>query len=470
MEQTNQAGLKNPDGLENLEISEEAAEVLTPENLLLKKIEKMISQMTKELHQGLQEQLYQIDQKMNNLETKIDANDQELDRLHSASSSKQFNHQHSASSSRHSPGSSLSITNSAVQRMIDTNMNTQYSQKLKLAEFNLEQAKITEKIELAKMELMREQQMKLETDEKKRLNDIAEGKRQETENQKLLNQQQKMEIHLRPLLQKLIDSYTTRSNTLQTELKDFFARVSLKSTRKKGSKLPFIAHGITTTASSVIALIPLKWQGRLISVSLIEAFANWGASQLVRAYNSHQLAQKNESIYDRFITRLNTVVTAMEPWILDYPKSKSYIDSGGPSTENNRERSLELDFFTFSVVPFADLYMTGGIQFGTLLSIGRNDFGPHRNIELQTQLEIATRLCREFILQQSEDTESEKDKLRLNNDYDIHDSIYLRLESLSAILAGQIPNANASNFLTNEELTKFKIAYNNYKKNLEKND
>ena len=47
------------------------------------------------------------------------------------------------------------------------------------------------KIELAKIELMREQQMKLETDEKKRLNDIAKSKRQETENPKLLNQQKK---------------------------------------------------------------------------------------------------------------------------------------------------------------------------------------------------------------------------------------------------------------------------------------
>ena len=462
MEQNNQDGLENPDDLENPEINEEAAEVLTPENLLLQKVEKIISQMNQRLH----EQFYQIHKKMNNLETKIDANDP------------QFNHKHSASSSRHSLGSSLSVTNSAVQKMIDTQMNTKYSQKLKLAELNLELAKIqsnlemnriNESIELAKMELMREQKIELETDEKKRLNDIAEGKRQETEKQQLLNQQLQMENHLRPRLQNFIDSYSTRSKTLQISLKDFFARVSLKSTRKKGSKLPFIAHSLSTSASAVIVLIPLKWQGRLIAVSLIEAFSNWGASQLVRAYNSHQLAKMNESIYDRFITRLNTVVTAMEPWILDYPKSKSYIDSAGPSsTENNPERNLQLKFLTFSVVPFADLYMTGGTQLGTLLSIGRNDFGLHRNIELQTQLEIATRLCREFILQQSEDTEREKDKLRLNNESDIHNSIYLRLESLSAILAGQIPNANASNFLSNEELTKFKIAYNNYKKNLEK--
>jgi hypothetical protein len=489
MEQNHQDDLKNSDDLENQEISEEAvvAEIVMPQNFLIKKMERMISQLHQELHQEFSE----LNKKINTLETKIDSNDQQVDQLQAASSSKHFNNFNSPSSSIHSPGSSLSVTGSTVQKMIDTQMNAQYQQKLKLAEYKFEQAKMNESIELAKIQLIREQQIKLENDdkkrlneireqqikfkndEKKRLNEIAEGKRQETEKQLLLSQQLQTEINLRPIIQNSIDIYTNRSKTLQTSLNDFFTRVNLKSTTKKVSKLPLIAHSITTSASSVIGLIPIKWQGRLMALSLVEAFANWGASQLVKAYNSYKISQLNESIYDRFITRLNNVVTTMEPWILDYTKykSKSYLDSAGPSsTENNPEYSLNLKFSTFNVIPFANLYMTGGAQLGTLLSIGRYEFGPHNNIELQTQLNIATQLCREFILQQSEDTESEKDKLRLNNDYDIHDSIYLRLESLSAILAGQIPNANASNFLTNEELTKFKIAYNNYKKNLEKND
>jgi len=114
--------------------------------------------------------------------------------------------------------------------------------------------------------------------------------------------------------------------------------------------------------------------------------------------------------------------------------------------------------------------MTGGAQLGTLLLIARYEFGPHSNIELQTQLNIATQLCREFILQQSEDTESEKYKLGLNNERDIDNSAHWRIERLSAILAGQIPNANAANFLTSEELTHFKLAYGNYKQKLEKDN
>jgi hypothetical protein len=90
--------------------------------------------------------------------------------------------------------------------MIDTQMNAQYIQKLKLAEYHFEQAKMNENIELAKIQsnleiskmnesielakiqLIREQQIKFENDEKKRLNEIAEGKRQETEKQLLLSQ------------------------------------------------------------------------------------------------------------------------------------------------------------------------------------------------------------------------------------------------------------------------------------------
>jgi hypothetical protein len=489
MEQNHQDDLKNSDDLENQEISEEAvvAEIVMPQNFLIKKMERMISQLHQELHQEFSE----LNKKINTLETKIDSNDQQVDQLQAASSSKHFNNFNSPSSSIHSPGSSLSVTGSTVQKMIDTQMNAQYQQKLKLAEYKFEQAKMNESIELAKIQLIREQQIKLENDdkkrlneireqqikfkndEKKRLNEIAEGKRQETEKQLLLSQQLQTEINLRPIIQNSIDIYTNRSKTLQTSLNDFFTRVNLKSTTKKVSKLPLIAHSITTSASSVIGLIPIKWQGRLMALSLVEAFANWGASQLVKAYNSYKISQLNESIYDRFITRLNNVVTTMEPWILDYTKykSKSYLDSAGPSsTENNPEYSLNLKFSTFNVIPFANLYMTGGAQLGTLLSIGRYEFGPHNNIELQTQLNIATQLCREFILQQSEDTESEKYKLGLNNERDIDNSVHWRIERLSVILAGQIPNANASNFLTSEELTHFKLAYYNYKQKLGKDN
>ena len=489
MEQNHQDDLKNSDDLENQEISEEAvvAEIVMPQNFLIKKMERMISQLHQELHQEFSE----LNKKINTLETKIDSNDQQVDQLQAASSSKHFNNFNSPSSSIHSPGSSLSVTGSTVQKMIDTQMNAQYQQKLKLAEYKFEQAKMNESIELAKIQLIREQQIKLENDdkkrlneireqqikfkndEKKRLNEIAEGKRQETEKQLLLSQQLQTEINLRPIIQNSIDIYTNRSKTLQTSLNDFFTRVNLKSTTKKVSKLPLIAHSITTSASSVIGLIPIKWQGRLMALSLVEAFANWGASQLVKAYNSYKISQLNESIYDRFITRLNNVVTTMEPWILDYTKykSKSYLDSAGPSsTENNPEYSLNLKFSTFNVIPFANLYMTGGAQLGTLLSIGRYEFGPHNNIELQTQLNIATELCREFILQQSEDTESEKYKLVLNNERDIDNSVHWRIERLSVILAGQIPNANASNFLTIEELTHFKLAYYNYKQKLGKDN
>jgi hypothetical protein len=282
------------------------AEIVMPQNFLIKKMERMISQLHQELHQEFSE----LNKKINTLETKIDSNDQQVDQLQAASSSKHFNNFNSPSSSIHSPGSSLSVTGSTVQKMIDTQMNAQYQQKLKLAEYKFEQAKMNESIELAKIQLIREQQIKLENDdkkrlneireqqikfkndEKKRLNEIAEGKRQETEKQLLLSQQLQTEINLRPIIQNSIDIYTNRSKTLQTSLNDFFTRVNLKSTTKKVSKLPLIAHSITTSASSVIGLIPIKWQGRLMALSLVEAFANWGASQLVKAYNSYKISQK----------------------------------------------------------------------------------------------------------------------------------------------------------------------------------
>jgi hypothetical protein len=192
-------------------------------------------------------------------------------------------------------------------------------------------------------------------------------------------------------------------------LKIFLHVFIKKAQENKVSKLLLIAYNIATISSSLIGLILIKWQGRLMAVSLDEAFGSWGASQLVRSYHSYQVSQMSEIINDQFITRLNNVVTTIEPLILDNSQSKSkhILGFACPLADSYFDYCLNLKFSTSSVIFLADLCMTGGTQLSTLLSIGRHEFGPYRDIELQTRLNCATQLCREFNLQQSQDLESE---------------------------------------------------------------
>lgn len=272
-----------------------------------------------------------------------------------------------------------------------------------------------------------------------------------------------MEMQLRPVIQTSIETYTSRSKRLIALLEEFFKHTPLPCTKKKSGKLAVIAHSITTMSSTLVALVLLKWYKRVMTVSSIQALANLGASHLVSFYNSYQLSQRNENLYERFIIRLNDVVTAMEPWIQEYPQSKNRLDSAGPSDEQiNNETLIHKSFANFSVTPFAHLYMSGGMEFGSFLTISRNEFlGQHLNTVLINQLRIATRLCREFIIQQNKNVGSEEYKMGLEEE--TGDSVFFRIQAFNAILAGHVPNPNAEDFLSVDELSNFKLAYFKYK-------